>query len=131
MKKIIKKLSIVAFIFLVLPLHANASNNSDNIAVFQNRDIEMYAGPVAVGSKWVTIRRKNTGFNCNLELIPTYTNFKYADIRMLDKKGRVLWQEDESIPWRGSKIYWCGADVCVVQARYSNGGFGSIEALQK
>ena len=46
-------------------------------------------------------------------------------VRMLNANGQVVWPgEGNDIPNSGSRRFWCGSDVAVIQVRIVNGGIG-------
>jgi|GEM_PF-1432062 len=43
------------------------------------------------------------------------------DVRMIDKNGKVVWEEYGAIAWNGSRNFWCGSNVAKVQVRTQYG----------
>ncbi len=45
------------------------------------------------------------------------TGYGRNDIRMLDKNGRVIWQESGAIAFNGNRTFWCGSNVATIQIK--------------
>ena len=95
-------------------------------ASFASNSVKRYNGTVK--TQWKTIAEAPNGFNQNVQVEHNSSMYKPPlgilglDIRMLDKNGKVVWQESEAIP--GSKVYrtfWCGPNVYKLQAKYKYG----------
>lgn len=123
-----KKLSIGLLMMLLL---------FSTSSVFAYSGIKTYSGDA--GTKWFTLATAKNGFNCNMRINctshayrPLHMDTIGADVRMLDKKGNVVWSENESTPGIGSRTYWCGSNVYTLQVKFRfGGGFVSAEWMGK
>lgn len=119
MKKRFKIFLIVALVLFFLPIKSEA----------RPRGIRT-SGYVSVNTNWKNIATADYGFGCNIEVESMSANLGNnstvlgLDVRMLDKKGNVLWSQSEAVPGWGKRVFWCGKDVYKIQVRY-NRGIGS------
>lgn len=89
-----------------------------------------YGRALAISTTWKTIATSSTGFDCNVTIncrnIAVLEDFTIAKglVRMLDKKGNVIWtsSDDYAVPGQGSYEYYCGSDVYSIQIKTQNGG---------
>ena len=121
MKTVVRKLSailsailVVSMFFQPISAYAYAGNTSTNTNL-------------SVSTSWQDIAwstSSSQGINCDIEIVNS-TNatsgnglgWLASDIRMLDNNGNVVWEESQSCPGRGSRVYWCGNDVYHVQIK--------------
>lgn len=87
-----------------------------------------------IDTSWTTVLSSSSGFNRDVHI--QATTFTYnglfstvpCDIRMLDKKGNVLWTGTGEVPGQNQVVsFWCGSDVYKVQIR-TQAGDGVVEA---
>ena len=106
----------------------NAENSiNEGIATCSNH---YESGGIVVGSTWKTVASSTTGFNCNVKVSSLGTTLGKVDVRLLGKKGNVLWSQYESFGTLGYGIYWCGSDVYKIQVKYhSSNGRGTISTF--
>ena len=89
---------------------------------------ETYITWLNLTTSWKTIAKSTSGFGCNVEIVCNTTGTDgfhplYADIRMLDKNGKVVWSESKSCPGDGTgRIYRCGSDVYTIQVKVQHSG---------
>lgn len=92
---------------------------------------------INTSTSWKTIATASSGFDCNVDISCTNFNNVPCDIRMLNSKGSVLWEESGAIQITsmvgsggpGSRKFWCGSDVYTIQIR-TQGGKGTAVATQ-
>lgn len=92
---------------------------------------------INTSTSWKTIATASSGFDCNVDI--KCTNFEHVpcDIRMLNSKGSVIWEESGAIQITsmvgsggpGFRTFWCGSDVYTIQIR-TQGGKGTALATQ-
>lgn len=116
MKKAVKSTTFIAVLLVAIlgtTMVASAANS--------------YKGTVVTSTSWTTLATSTTGFNCNVAVFNSSTGtdglgILRADIRMLDRSGKVVWQEAKACPGYGTRVFWCGSDVYTIQIRVAYGG---------
>lgn len=92
---------------------------------------------INTSTSWKTIATASSGFDCKVDISCTNFNNVPCDIRMLNSKGTVLWEESGAIRITsivgsggyGSRIFECGSDVYTIQIR-TQSGTGTAIATQ-
>jgi len=86
---------------------------------------------VTVSTQWTTIASTTGGFGCNIKIKgDLMTLGARIDVRMLGKDGQLLWEESNSCPGLGSRVYDCGADVYTIQVKVKSGVSGTAIAMK-
>lgn len=102
-----------------------AKEDINNIISTQS---DTYVTWLNLTTSWKTIAKSTSGFGCNVEIVCNTTGTDgfhplYADIRMLDKNGNVVWTESKSCPGDGTgRVYFCGSNVYTVQIKVQHSG---------
>lgn len=129
MKNITKKALTVMALAITLgtfaPQCANAQDNNDY-------NIELRAGGNIYydtnNYSWTTVASSKKGFNTDVYIKVINTSVSRNDIRMLDRYGRVVWEQEGAIGMNQSLAqFWCGSDVYTVQVK-TQYGYGSATA---
>lgn len=129
------------FAFATSPSESNNNNFSffnSNIATCDNNyPYTSFTNALAINNKeWKAIDTSSTGFNCKVYIQCRNTKFMsnmsvaYGSIRMLDKDGNILWEEEKAVPGQGSRVFKCGKDVYTILIK-TQAGNGLAYATQK
>lgn len=129
MKKTIRSffsLAILVSVFFFVSIKPVFASENDSTAYAIETDnllgSSTFNGETAVNSKkWSTIASSTSGLNCNIRVSSLATEITYISIRMLDKSGKTVWYEKNSFGSQGARIYKCGKNVYIVQAKYVSG----------
>ncbi len=85
---------------------------------------DTYNNGTIINTTWKTIATSSSGFNCNVYVkcmnttfVPNTLTVSPTDIRMLDRNGNVVWEEWGAVAGLGNRTFWCGKNVCKIQAR--------------
>ena len=90
----------------------------------ETMESDTYNNGALIETSWRTIATSNSGFNCNIYIeclnntfLPNSWTVSPTDIRMLGKRGNVIWSESGAVAGLGNRTFWCGKDIYKIQAR--------------
>lgn len=73
-----------------------------------------------LSENYTTVLQNSSGINRNVRIDCYNTNYAHTnDVIMLNKSGKVVWQENGAIPYSGSRTFWCGRNVCKIRVKIS------------
>ncbi len=78
-------------------------------------------------TRWTTVAESSKGFNCNVYISISNNMVSRTGIRMLNRRGKILWQSDDAIAFNQYRAqFWCGSDVYKIQLTTNSGGASVI-----
>ena len=74
-----------------------------------------------------TINDRKSSGSVRIDMWPTSNKIKNYSVKMLDEKGRYIWEEDGALTWNGSRTFHLGNDHKVYRIYIkANGGSGNV-----
>ena len=120
MQKLSKRILALIIFATIISVGTTKNNVYADSANSNNNEITTFGantGFYIKSSKWTTVASSSKGINNDLTIFVHNTSISTNHIRMLDRYGRVIWEENNAIGNSGSRVFWCGPDVYTVQLR--------------
>ncbi|MDO4987135.1 MAG: hypothetical protein Q4E46_02370 [Candidatus Saccharibacteria bacterium] len=99
--------------FTVVMLLAVSLFSVTAFAFSQGNNVTIYEG---VYTTVLTLPNNHAGQNVRIDVYNNSIGF-VNDVKMLDRYGNQVWQENGAISNSGSRTFWCGSDVSQIQVR--------------